>query len=99
MIKGTTPTHIFELPFDSSDVSKVKIVYTQNNKEILVKRNEDITFNGTSISTKLSQEETFLFDHTKTVYIQVRVLTKDDVALASTIMPVSVEKCLDDEVL
>lgn len=99
MVKGTTPTHIFELPFDSSSVSKVKIVYTQNNKVILTKRNEDVTFDGNYISLKLTQEETFLFDHSRSVQIQVRVLDNDNVALASTIMSVSVDKCLDDEVL
>lgn len=99
MRKGTTPTHMFELPFDSSDVSKIKITYQQNNNTILTKRDADLNFDGNTVSTTLTQEETFLFDHQRTVYIQVRVLTKDNIALTSEIMPVGVDKCLDNEVL
>ena len=99
MRKGTTPTHIFELPFDSSDVSKIKITYQQNNSTILTKRDNDLKLEGNTVSTTLTQAETFLFDHTRTVYIQVRVLTNDGVALTSEIMAVGVDKCLDDEVL
>lgn len=99
MRKGTTPTHIFELPFDSSDVSKIKITYQQNNSTILTKRDGDLKLEGNTVSTTLTQEETFLFDHTRTVYIQVRVLNKDGIALTSEIMAVGVDKCLDDEVL
>jgi len=99
MIKGTTPTHIFELPFDTGNLAEVLIVYAQKGEEVLRKVTEDVTFDGCKISLKLTQEETFLFDERKSVQIQVRALTNDGDALASQISVVRVEQCLCEEVI
>ena len=99
MIRGTTPTHIFNVDFDTTTIKEVKISYYQEGEEILVKRTEDCTIQNGTIETNLSQEETFLFDNTKFANIQVRILTLGNDALASSIMSVSVKECLDDEVL
>lgn len=100
MIRGTTPTHTFVLPFDSTTVDKIKITYSQLDKEILTKTNKDVTFDGDNVIVTLSQAETFRFSEKNgAVSIQVRVVTTGGDALASKIMSVGVGKCLDKEVL
>jgi hypothetical protein len=97
MIRGTTPTHLFNIPFDTTAVDKVKITYSQNGKEVLAKK--DCKLDGKTISVTLTQDDTFLFDHNKDVEIQIRVLTLGGDVLANVPIKVGVSKCLDDEVL
>lgn len=99
MIRGTTPTHIFRLPFDTSLIDEVRIIYSQNDEQILVKETVDCNLDGNTISVTLTQEDTFKFDCKKCVQIQVRVLTAGGEALASKIKHINVEKCLDNEVI
>lgn len=99
MFKGTTPTHTFNIPLEASSIKTVKITYVQRDKEVLVKRTEDCTIEDGKIKTKLTQEDTFKFEHNTIVTIQLRVLTTDGDALASDLIMTSAGKCLDDEVL
>lgn len=99
MIRGTTPTHTFTLPFDVSQVAKVKIIYAQDDEVVIEKVTNDCELNGTTITTTLTQEDTLKFDHKKAVQIQVRVLTDRKEALASVIEKVGVSQLLDNEVL
>lgn len=99
MFKGTTPTHIFEVAIDTSLIKTVKITYSQKDKLILTKRTEECEVSDGVISTRLSQEDTFLFDNDSIVTIQLRILTEGGDALVAEPMTMSVCKCLDDEVL
>jgi hypothetical protein len=99
MIKGTTPTHTFEIDTDTSLIKTIKITYSQNDKEILVKRTEHCTIGDGIISTRLSQEDTFFFDDGSLVTIQIRILTTGGDALGTEPILMSVRECLDDEVL
>lgn len=99
MMRGTTPTHVFTLPFETSLISKFRIIYAQGKKRILVKENEDCTFRGNTVTVRLSQVETFLFDHMKHVEIQLRALTTGGDVLNSKIMMARPDRCLDDEVM
>lgn len=99
MKRGTTPTHTFELPFDTSILKELKITYAQDDKSILCKRLADCELNGSVAKVKLTQEETFMFDCKKMVQIQLRGLTLGGDAPESDVIIVSVDKCLDDEVL
>jgi hypothetical protein len=99
MIRGTTPTHIFTIPFDTALIADLRISYAQCGKEVVVKKKEDATLDGQTITVKLSQEETFNFDCSKRVLVQVRVLTLGGEAVSSEVMVVSVEQCLNNEVL
>jgi hypothetical protein len=95
---GTTPTHIFELPADvACTVSKVRVIYKQNEKIVLRKETEKLE--GESAVFKLTQEETLKFSYSDPVKIQVRVLTLGGDALASGIIIVSPYECLENEVL
>jgi hypothetical protein len=99
MMQGTTPTHIFKLPFDVSAVKAVQIIYAQNDTEVLTKDINDCELEGNTISTKLTQDETLQLDHRYNVQIQIRVLTAADDALASDVICVKCDRCLSDEVL
>ena len=98
MIRGTTPTHIFELPFDTDLIDKVKVIYAQDDEIIVTKEQTACECAANVVSVKLTQEETLKFDCRKSVQIQMRVLTKDGDALASEIKLVDVEKCLESKV-
>lgn len=99
MIRGTTPTHTYTLPFEVSTIKEVKIIYSQADEIVFCKKTEDCSLNGRTVTTTLTQEETFMLDCKKMVQIQIRVLTLDGKAIASNILNVAVKKCLDDEVL
>lgn len=99
MIRGTTPTHTFNIPFDTSMVDEVKIVYAQDDQVVLEKDTTDCVLGAQTISVTLTQEDTFLFDHKKAVEVQLRVLTPGGDVLASIPEKVGITKCLDNEVL
>ena len=99
MRKGTTPTHIFDLPFPASLVQEAEITYMQGGQEVLKKHLADCKLEGDNISVTLTQAETFLFQGEGCVEIQVRVKTEAGDVLASNIMRTSCERCLSCEVL
>lgn len=99
MRQGTTPTHIFRLPFSTDMVSKVKVIYAQNNTVIFTKEGGACEYEEDTVKVRLTQEETLKFDCAKHIQIQIRVLTLGGDALTSEIKLVSVEKCLESEVL
>lgn len=100
MRRYTTPTHIFNVPFDASIIKKVRIVYAQNESIILVKEGESCECGTNQITTKLTQEDTALFDCKKSfTEIQAHILTHTGESLVSKPLRVAVERCLDTEVL
>lgn len=99
MIRGTTPLHTFRLTFDAEFISKVRILYAQNDTVVLAKETKDCNLEGSAIKVKLTQEDTLAFDSQYPVEIQVRVLLTGGDALASKPKKVTVERCLDNEVL
>ena len=96
---GTTPTHTFEVELDTALIKEAKITYTQGDEIILEKRTDDCEITPGKLEVKLTQEETFKFDSTKFVCIQLRVLMVNDECLSTDLIMVSPDKCLDDEVL
>lgn len=99
MYIGTTPTHIFTLPFTTDVIKCLRILYGQGNKLVLTKTTEDCTLEDKTIRVKLSQKETFLFNCTEAVKVQLRVLTNDGEALVSPINYVDPRECLEREEL
>lgn len=99
MRRGTTPTHTFNLPFSTENVSKAKVIYSQEEEVIFAKEDAACEREGNTVKVRLTQEETLRFDCTKVVKIQIRILTKGGDALASDIILVKVDKCLESEVL
>lgn len=98
MILGTTPTHIFNIKIDPSIISKVRVLYAQDDVLVLTKEDSDCVIENNQIKTTLSQEDTFKFDRTKDVEIQLRVLTTENKSLVSVPKAVGIVKCLESEV-
>lgn len=99
MMQGTTPKHIFAIPFDTSMVATCQVLYAQNDTVIITKDTEDCELDGKNIITHLTQKETFSFDHNVNVNIQIRVLTTGGDSLVSDIITVDVGRCLNEQVL
>lgn len=98
-MRGTTPTHIFTLPFDTQAVKTVKVTYAHNGEIMLEKQTEDCTMQGNTVSVKLTQEETLLFDNNQLLQLQIRVLLYNGDALRSVIYHCHTGALLDDEVI
>lgn len=99
MRKGTTPKLTFTLPFDTKDVSCVRVIFAHNNEPILTKDEKACSMTGNDVVIPFTQEETFLFKCDTNYQVQVRVKLRDGSVLASDIMNLPVERCLDEEVL
>lgn len=99
MTRGSTPTHVFTLPFGVETVKTVEITYAQNEEVKLKKTDVDCALEGNTVSVKLTQEDTFKFDEKPLVEIQIRVLTLGGDVIASDIMYATVKDCLSGEVL
>lgn len=99
MIRGSTPTHIFELPIDTSLIKQLRITYVQQQKIVLEKKEQDVTMSGRFIKSRLSQEETLTFDEHIPVKIQLKILTTGGDVLPSQIFVVSADQVLNEEIL
>lgn len=99
MRKGTTPTLAFVLPFDTTTVSTVRIIFSRNDETVLVKDTASCSISGDTLTLPLTQEETFLFDCDTNYQVQIRVKFANGTAMASEIMYLPVQKCLDQEVI
>lgn len=99
LIVGTTPTHTFEVEFDVSLISKVRVLYSQDDEIKITKTQDDCVLKDNIIEVTLTQEDTFKLDHSKNVEIQIRVLTTGNDALSSIPYKVGIIKCLETEVL
>lgn len=99
MRRGTTPTHIFTLPFDTGMVANVRITYTQNGRVVLNKTKEDASLIGKTITLKLTQADTLSFSDRSNVEIQLKVKTTEGKVLVSDIWNVCPLRVLDEEEL
>ncbi len=102
MIRGTTPTLLYDLPFSASLIksAEITIEYSDNLKKVLITKTlEDCELGEASISTRLTQEETLQLPAPASVLVQLRVLTNDDIALATEAMGVEVKKLLAEDVI
>lgn len=99
MIRGTTPTISFKLPFDYNLVEEIWLTLEQRGKEVLTKTKEDMVYEWNIVSTKLTQEETLMFREKEQVKIQARIRTVDGNVFASKIRTITVDEILKDGVI
>ena len=97
MYRVTTPTHTFNLPFDTSLIDKLILTYKQNGKTVIEKTEADVTMDGTTVSVTFTQQETALFK-ADVAKVQMRVKTGEKV-MASNILTVNVHEVLNKEEL
>lgn len=99
MRRGTTPIHEFGIPFDKSSIKSVKVIYAQKGEIVFCKNTPDCGIEDGKITIRLSQEDTLKLDCGAFVYIQLKILTKDNEVLVSDVIKASVDECLDNEVI
>lgn len=99
MIRGTTPTLEFSLPFDTSEIAEAFVTLSQNDIVILDKALNDCKCNARKLSVRLTQEETLKLSCDCKTDIQIRVRTKAGDALASNITKVNTDRILKDGVI
>ena len=98
MKRASTPLHKLRIPFDASEIDKLKMTYTQNDKVVLEKGKEDFTVEGNVWLIRLTQEETNLFKADK-AQVQIRIKFTDGTVLPSEIFTLRVGPVLNDEVM
>ena len=98
MIRGTTPTFEFTLPFAASTLAVCYITFSQKGRTVVEKNLSDCTVSGKKITLKLSQSDTLRF-RDEYVEIQIRGKTFDGEAIASNIMSEHASKILKDGVI
>ena len=96
MIRGTTPTLEFVLPFDTGLIAEGYITMTQNGTVKVEKSVDDFTMDGLNLSVPLTQEETLELEAGVNVEIQLRVRTETGNVLASDIYCVSADRILKE---
>lgn len=101
MIRGTTPTLEFTLPFDTSLIAEMYVTIAQGEKTVLEKTLSDCNCSGTSVSLILTQKDTLKLQQQPRLQaeIQIRVRTTSGEALASDIMSVYVGRILKEGVI
>lgn len=101
MIRGTTPTLEFTMPFGTSLIAELYITITQNGATALEKTLSDCNCNDTSVSLTLTQEDTLRLEQKpySDSEMQIRVRTIAGEALASNIMRIYVGRILKDGVI
>lgn len=96
MYRGTTPIFTFKLPFSGEEITVLSVCFAQQNQIILEKALCDCVVEENTVSVKLSEEETLLFNHEKgLVEMQLRVGC-GEARMASNIMIISVKRILKD---
>lgn len=98
MRRGTTPTHIFTLPFDVSIVTDVRVIYSQEKVVKIRKGIEECSMEGNDITLKLTREETMKLNSSKLVNIQLEIWTPGNDVMVSDPILKSIDECFDDEV-
>ena len=99
MIRGTTPTHTFLLPFDTASIRSLRITYAQRGEVVLQKSEADCTCDGDTLRVQLTQEDTLRFAAGDRMQMQLRVLTENGDVFASRVLGAEVEDTLCEEVL
>ena len=96
MIRGTTPTHVFETDVDLSGAEEIYVTYRQGGMTV-EKTMADCVVTPESVSVELTQAETLLFRVGGfNVQVQIRAKFPDGSALASNIIPISVSPILKE---
>lgn len=111
IVRGTTPTHIFEVEPDLLDVSALFITYKQHGQTIIEKDLEDCVLDNDAktISVQLTQEDTLAFQQASwnwlapnenkkenKIEVQIRLKYENGKAIASDILLLDLEDVLKD---
>jgi molybdopterin-biosynthesis enzyme MoeA-like protein len=98
MIRYTTPTLIFKLPFEASYLSNAYITIKQSDATI-EKTLDDCTLSEKTLSVILTQEDTGKLAAGKETRLQVRCTGNDNKKYASKIKKLRVDDVLKEGVI
>lgn len=96
---GTTPTHVFVLPFSVDEITEAEITYEQNGKAVLTKKTPAFYMRDKVIAVTLTESETFLFDESANIEMQLRVALANNLVLSTGVICISCDECLSNSVL
>lgn len=99
LIRGTTPTLEFALPFDASMLAEAFVTISQRGAVVIDKPMDECMCDANRITVKLTQEETLKLDCNATSEIQIRARTMEGEAIASNIITASTARILKDGVI
>ena len=106
IVRGSTPTHKFVLPFSPLDISDAIITYQQNGVTVINKKLKDvyIDMESNAVCVQLTQRETLSFFcgekySDNIVNIQVRVIDNNGNVYASNIIREKAVNILWDEII
>ena len=99
MIRGTTPTLEFDVPFDTELLAEAYVTLSQNREIVVDKPLTECQCSGNKITVRLTQEETLKLDCECNTEIQIRARMVDGNAVASNIITVSTNRILKDGVI
>ena len=98
MIRGTTPTHIFDTDISLVNAEVIYITYKQG-KVILEKTKDDVRVTENQLQVDLTQEETLMFDFNRIAHVQIRARFADGKAVASNISQVDIAPIIKEGVI
>lgn len=78
IIRGTTPTEEFELPCSANEIKDLRIIFGQSKKGLFTKYRNECELKNNKVLVSLSQDETYLFNPNKKLYVEIRVQTYDN---------------------
>ena len=96
MRRGTTPTFIFTLPMNATELAAGFVTFAQGTNVVIDKPLSEWKIDGNKVTIDLSQQETLCLDAGCNTEIQMRVRTKSGRALATNITSVPAERILKD---
>jgi hypothetical protein len=99
MIRGTTPTLEFIIPFDTGILAEAFVTLSQRGNIVIDKALDDCHCNDKKLSVRLTQEETLKLECDCITEIQIRARTQEGEAVASNIIKVHTERILKDGVI
>lgn len=102
MVRGTTPTLVFNLPFNVSVLKTLYITFKyfkDGQSKSLEKTLDDCQVSEKSIAVTFTQAETLDFPISGTMQIQLRAVTTNSTAIASKIYSVSVDRILKEGII
>lgn len=99
MIRSTTPMHIFNIPFNASNIKRLRITYVQKKLTVVEKTEKDAKFDGNTITVVLTQQDTLKFDERRPVEVQIKVMLKNGQVAATSVGELEVGRALNEEVL
>lgn len=98
-VQGTTPTIVFNLPFEVSTIENCEIYFGQNDELLLTKGYNDCILSGTTMTVRLFQSDTLQFDPEEKLQIQARFRYSDGTTEATNITKIKVGDLLSEAVI